>query len=286
MSAISPIVGISKIISQYSTVIVGFNGVLYDGKQIKTEAVKALIKIHELGKNIILLSNADMRIAEVLKILDQHKVPIKIFSLIMTAGEMVYALLRGGKKFSALGKSFFCLGDQKRTSFLENIGLQSVSDVNKADFIYVGGLKDEYETIEKYTDIMQIAASLNLPMLCVGNDIYTCRNGEVCEGNGAFAEQYAMMGGKIVTFGKPDIAVIKYVLESFSVKNDNVLVVGDSLQTDVKMANLYGADSLLVTFGIHKEFLGGGYIPDLQKAVDLSSDYGVYPKYLISELRW
>ena len=52
MSAISPIVGIAKIISQYSTIVVGLYGVLYDGKQLNIEAIKALAKAQEAGKKI------------------------------------------------------------------------------------------------------------------------------------------------------------------------------------------------------------------------------------------
>ena len=157
MSAISPIVGISKIISQYSTIVVGFNGVLYDGKILNIEALKALAEAYKYGKRIILLSNTDMRVGEIIKIFNANKIPLKIFSLIMTAGEIVYTILHRNKRFSELGKKYFCLGDQKNAIILEKIGLQRVFDINQADFVFVGGIKDENETIEKYSDVMQIA---------------------------------------------------------------------------------------------------------------------------------
>jgi len=169
---------------------------------------------------------------------------------------------------------------------LKSIGYNDVSDINRAEFVFVGGCCDENDSMEEYKDIMQIASSLRLQMLCVGNDIYTHINGKVCVSSGAFAEQYAMMGGKINTVGKPDLSILRYVLEPFSQNKEGLIVIGDNMQTDIKMANLYDSDSVLVTQGIHKEILGDGYIPDVQKVKELAADYGVYPKYLISELRW
>ena len=286
MSAMSPIVGISKIIGQYSTVVAGFDGVIYDGKTINKEAVKALANARSLGKNVILFSNTDMPIIEVVKILKLQGIPLKIFSLIMTAGEIVYSMLQSKKNSKFGGKKYFCVGSNKNNYILEKTGYEQVSDINNADFIFVGGLEDENQTLAQYRDIMQIGATLNLPMLCAGNDLFIHINGEVCNGCGSFAEQYAIMGGKIITVGKPDIALLRYVLESFSCAKEDLLIIGDNLQTDIKMANLYDTDSLFITKGIHKEMLGEAYIPDLQKVKDLSADYGVYPKYIISELRW
>lgn len=286
MSAISPIVGISKIIGQYSTIIVGFDGVIYDGREFNIAAVKALAKARELGKNIILLSNSDMTINQLVGLLRLNNIPVRIFSLIMTAGEIFFNLLQKSNRYAFLGKKYFCLGADKNIKILSNKGFENVSDINAADFIFVGGFRDENDTLSGYRDIMQIASALGLPMICIGNDVYAHINGKVCEASGAFAEQYAMMGGKINTIGKPDLSILRYVLETYSKNKEDFVVIGDNLQTDIKMANLYDADSVLITKGIHKEFLGEGYIPDVQKAKELSSDYGVYPKYLISELRW
>ena len=286
MSAISPIVGISKIIGQYSTIVVGFDGVIYDGKEFNLAAVKALAKAKELGKNVILFSNSDMTITQLVSLLQSSNIPVKIFSLIMTAGEIFFNLLRKNKRYASLGKKYFCLGSDKNVKILNGSGFENVSDINDANFVFVGGFRDENDRLGEYREIMQVASSLGLPMICVGNDVYAHINGEICEASGAFAEQYAMMGGKINTIGKPDLSILRYVLENYSINKEDFVVIGDNLQTDIKMANLYDADSVLITRGIHKEILGEGYIPDVQKAKELASDYGVYPKYLISELRW
>lgn len=287
MSTISPLLGISKIMDQYSTVIVGFDGVVYDGQNVSYDAVKALAQARLSGKNVILLSNSAYRVQHIIDILKKHNIPLNVFSLVMTAGEMVrYMLKKKSKKFSRFGKKYYRIGNDTDIAIMSGLDYERVTDINDAEFIFVGGAKNPSDTAEANRATLEYATTLNLPMLCVGNDISNHSKGEICNASGAFAEQYAVMGGEVCTYGKPDQTFLKYVLESFPTDKENLLIVGDNIQTDIKMANLYGADSVLITKGVHINFLGEGYIPDVQRASELAANYEVYPKYVLSDLRW
>ncbi len=287
MNNITPILGIQKIISQYSTLAVGFDGVIFDGKNINFSAIKALINAKNMAKNILLISNSSLRITDLIKILKKNNVPLSAFSLIMTAGEIVHFLLKNNSsRIAVSGKKYYKIGEFDDNAIMSGLDFEAVTDLNVADFLFVGGMLRTAETIENYRDILELANSLQKPMLCIGNDINYHINGEICYASGALAEQYAMMGGKIMTFGKPDNFILRYVTESLPILFEDILVIGDNLSTDIKMANISGLDSVLITKGVHKELLGDGYIPDLQRAKDLCSDYMVYPRYLLSELRW
>ena len=56
MNMIKPIVNFSKIASDYNTFVVGFNGVLYDGEKVYTDAIKCLKNISSMGKKIVMVS--------------------------------------------------------------------------------------------------------------------------------------------------------------------------------------------------------------------------------------
>ena len=157
---------------------------------------------------------------------------------------------------------------------------------SKADFIFMGNVKENDDTIEKYTDKLEYAASLGLDFLCVGNDVATYKNGEICLGSGAVAEQYALLGGRVITLGKPNELVLQYAKECFSANLSNILFVGDSFSTDMKSANILNADMVLISKGIHVNFLGEGYIPDIEKTRNMAQDYEIYPDYVMSGLRW
>jgi HAD superfamily hydrolase (TIGR01450 family) len=48
-------------------------------------------------------------------------------------------------------------------------------------------------------------------------------------------------------FGKPFKSTIEYVIKKYKVKRDKMLIIGDRINTDIKMANENGIDSIWVT---------------------------------------
>ena len=80
MKMIKPIVNLSKIASDYDTFVFGFNGVLYDGEKILPDAIKCLKNLSSIGKQIVIISNTHLRIAEVVDILKNNYIDINIFS--------------------------------------------------------------------------------------------------------------------------------------------------------------------------------------------------------------
>jgi ribonucleotide monophosphatase NagD (HAD superfamily) len=67
-----------------------------------------------------------------------------------------------------------------------------------------------------------------------------------------------------------------------------ILVVGDSLATDIKGAVAAGYDSLLVTRGIHAEELGirPGETPAPDRLAALCARHGQFPTAAMATLRW
>ena len=102
---------------------------------------------------------------------------------------------------------------------------------------------------------------------------------------GAIAENYAILGGRILTLGKPDVRIMQYALEGID-KTGDLIVIGDNVATDIKSASLLGFDSVLISKGRHVNFLGEGYIPDVAKTRELSNSYDVSPSCVISAIRW
>ena len=285
---IKPIVNLSKIADKYNTVIIGLRGVLTDGQEIKSEAVDALINMKKRNMRVLLLSNTTHRVETVIRFLYDHNVPLATFEAIMTAGEAIhYQLKEQNSEFSRIGHKYFRLGNKNYNGVFHSLTkYQETSSLAQADFAYIESTDDD-DTVEKYIPLLEHAASLNMPLVCVGNDTSTYNNGKIILGTGAIAEQYAVLGGKIITYGKPDVKLFAYMLDGLTdIKKDKVLVIGDSLPTDIKGAKMLNVDSLLISKGIHVNFLGEGYIPDVAKTRELAANYDVSPDYVISNLRW
>lgn len=288
MKMIKPIVNISKVIDAYDTVIVGFHGVLYDGKNFKSEAVEALLHMKKLKLRIVLLSNTDMRVEQIMGLLHQNKIPVMIFDAIVSVGEILhYKLKLQDNDFSGLGTSYYVVGSDHNLGVFSGLELQRVDNLAKADFLYMGSCTKESDLIDNYLPVLEHAASLSIPLVCAGNDTSSYKNGDICLASGAIAEQYAVLGGRILTIGKPDVKLFAYALDGIpNLDKAKTLMIGDNITTDVKGANLFGIDAALVSKGVHINFLGEGYIPDVAKTRELATNFDAYPDYIISNLRW
>lgn len=288
MKMIKPIVNILKIIDNYEDFIVGFAGVISDGISVKSEAVTALVNLKKSGKHIVLLSNSPKRVAAIAKILHENKVPLSLFDSIITAGEILHYFLKSKSgMYGALGSSYYQLGNQEDDGVFFDLGFEKVNDISKADFLYMSSVATLEDTIDTYRSLLEHAASLGIPFVCAGNDTSTYKDGKVCLAPGAIAEQYAVLGGKIITVGKPNAKIMEYAMEDFAnMDKSKILMIGDNMATDIKGANLTGIHSALVSKGIHVNFLGEGYIPDVAKTRELSNSFDASPDYVISNLRW
>ena len=104
-------------------------------------------------------------------------------------------------------------------------------------------------------------------MHCLNPDRLVVRGGvpEACAG--AIADLYAMLGGRVTWYGKPHPAIYTHALHlAANPPKDEVLAVGDGLQTDILGAARMGFDTVFVTGGIH----GGEPFPE-----DFAQRYGL-----------
>ena len=286
MKFIKPIVGISKIIDTFDNVICGFNGVISKGDNVNVEALNALSKCIEAQKNVVILSNSYLRVKNLSEIISQgdSKLIYKIKAMI-TVGEILHYLLKNPIKLGLKGKKYYNIGSKQSAVLFSGLDYYEVSNMADADFVFMGEVKNQTDMVEMYTNELEYASSLGLDFLCVGNDTATYCNGEVCLGSGAVAEQYALLGGNVITIGKPHKNMVEYANECFN-NGGKTLVIGDSFTTDIKSAKYLDADTLLISKGIHVNFLGEGYIPDVEKTRGMAQEYELYPDYVISGLRW
>ena len=285
---IKPIVNISKVLDRYQLVVCGLEGVISEGGNILPEAKDALIKMKKFGMRLVLLTNSPLRVQSIVDLLRSNGVPPLVFDNIISAGEILHYKFKSRQgEFAALGTTYYLLGEQSGKGVFSGLDYFQTDNVAKAEFLYMNSVAQNTDTIENYLPTLEYAASLGIPFVCAGNDTSSYKDGEISLAPGAIAEQYAVLGGKIITLGKPDAKILAYGLDGIpNVKKETVMVIGDNIATDIKGANLLGVASVLVSKGVHVNFLGEGYIPDVAKTRELATNFDAYPDFVISNLRW
>ena len=286
MKMIKPIVNFAKIADDYDTFIFGFNGVLSLGSSITPAAAQCLKNLASLGKKIIIISNSSLRITEIVNQLIQSNIPLSIFSNIVSAGELLhYNLKYPSGNYSALGNSYYQIGAHEYSEIMSNLNLERSQSLERAHFLFMASAKSSDDTIESYRPYLEQAVNFGLPFVCAGNDTSCFDNQKLMIAPGAIAEAYAVLGGRVITIGKPDINILKYALEGIQ-DTGRIVVVGDNISTDIKMATLANLNSILISKGRHVNYLGEGYIPDVAKTRELANSFDVSPNSVISEIRW
>ena len=259
MNKVKKIKGLKDIIDKYDVFLLDQWGVIHDGNKGFLSAINCINKLHEHEKYIILISNSSKRKTKTIKRLPELGFDSSLFIEVMTSGEMIWQSLKNKNHVFTknIKKNCYYLCDKNKKEKNDYIkGLTNYNFVNKledADFILATTTSPGLKTLD-YIPLLKKALKKNLPFICANPDYESIetksKKFKICMGS--IAELYRALGGKIFILGKPKTEI--YIESTLKIKNFNkskVLAVGDSIYHDIKGANNFGIDSLLITSGIH-----------------------------------
>jgi len=285
--------GLGEIVDDYDALLLDQWGVLHGGVEPYPGALEALAALRTAGKLVAVLSNAPRRAHHAAGRLHQVGVPAEAYDRLVTSGDSAHAALaaRDDPAHAALGSAYLFIGPGWDSSLVEGLDYRRVEDVTHADFLLAVGPYDEADPIERYDAAFAAAAARDLVMVCVNPDLVIHRQGGAsapCAG--WLARHYREAhGGRVLYHGKPDPAIFRRAAQELGQGDGaRILVVGDSLATDIKGAAAAGYDSLFVTRGIHAEELGiaPGAEPAPERLAALCARHGIWPTAAIATLRW
>ena len=102
---------------------------------------------------------------------------------------------------------------------------------------------------------------------------------------GTIADLYDNLGGKTFSLGKPSIKIYQEATRKIDkINKKKILAVGDSIFHDIKGANLFGIDSLLITSGIHQSYFHKTN-PIWDSNMNMLKNNRILPKFLCSKFK-
>tara|TARA_B100001123_G_C15264247_1_gene1007806 strand:+ start:135 stop:953 length:819 start_codon:yes stop_codon:yes gene_type:complete len=238
--------GLNEVQSKYDTFFIDLWGVVHNGIELYSEAVNVLENLNKLKKRFVLMSNAPRPSKSVEKYLINLKMNKIFLKNIFTSGE---AALQALKK-NIYGKKFFHIGPERDKDLFAGLE-KNKTNLEKCEFILCTGLfEKEEDSMDYYRWLLD--KFKNKKMICTNPDLIVHRGDKSENCAGAVAQVFKELGGKVVYFGKPYPEIYNFCIKT----NENILVIGDNIRTDIKGANNMKLDSLFITNGIHKlEFL-------------------------------
>lgn len=266
-SHVPPIVsGAGSILERYDVLFCDVWGVVHDGVHAYPHATDALIRFRERGGTVVLLTNAPVPIHRVEAMLEARHVPPETYDAIVSSGEIALAHI----KEKAYRRVYF-IGPRARDAAFFETATAEDAPLDAAEAIVCTGLVDDVnETVESYRDVLAKARALELPFVCANPDFVVDVGGRLFLCAGALADAYAHLGGEVYWAGKPHASAYATALATAegirgtAVASGEILVIGDSVRTDLTGAHLAGLDALFVAGGIHRHevMTNGAVDPD------------------------
>ena len=230
---------------KYRLILCDVWGVVHNGVELYPAAADRLRRWRDEGRCVILLTNAPRTEEAVERQLSRIGLPKDCWDAIATSGEAGIAAL------NALDQPVGFIGTAGDREVLESRNVPIADDGIFADLACTGTREDEPDPEQYRAELEQLAAR-DVHMHCLNPDRVVVRGGipEACAG--AIADLYQMIGGRVTWYGKPFPAIYDHALHrAGSPPKEEVLAVGDGLQTDVLGAARMGFDTVFVAGGIH-----------------------------------
>ncbi len=275
-----PLQSLREIIDHYDFFIFDLWGVVHNGKTSFPGAIEILTHLKTLGKPVYFLSNAPRRTNAAKAQLVDRGVPLDLYTNLFTSGEDTFEHLRDRPDafYKSLGSKLYHMGPDKDKSLYDTLENYTNTPLEDADFILNTGTLSFEDTLEMYVPELEEGRARKLPMICANPDLIVLFGESEALCAGRIAKEYEKMGGTVRYHGKPFVSIYQKMFERMHTNDlGKILMIGDSLRTDIKGANNAGIDSIFITSGIHQ-------LSCVDDALSLYDTYDAYPTYVMEKV--
>ena len=231
---------------QIKGLIIDIDGVLFEGSKAIGSLQKSFDKINALNLPFIIATNNSGRSrADCIGLFEAHGVKLDIDQVVSS----VSVTLRYLEAHFCKKASVYVLGSKVLKSELLNAGYVLIDNIAcSADAVIIGIDKDfDYEKLKYASLHIQRGA-----VFIATNDDKTVKSpdGLIPAAGSIVAAVEAATAVKAKVMGKPHQPMFDLALQHLSINNDQVLMIGDQLETDIKGAQVLGLQTALVLSGV------------------------------------
>lgn len=235
-----------ELVARYDTFILDVSGVLYDEEAAFPGVLNMINTLREAKKRLIIFSNSPRPNSVVEQRLVQKGFPGELE--IFTSGDIARALIKSTYGDAAV----YHLGKERNQDLLNDLPVTETPHLEKADFILVTLFTEEHEDPFSYETELKKIVQCGQPIICANPDIRAMNGLKIRRTAGFYAKWLEDLGADVLYTGKPKKEAYEY-LWHFSGLTDKEkarsVMVGDTLETDIHGANVFGIKSHLVLTG-------------------------------------
>ncbi|HSO86943.1 MAG TPA: HAD-IIA family hydrolase [Draconibacterium sp.] len=269
-----------SIVNNYKAVFFDAFGVLKNHSGLIPGIINTFEYLDKKGIKYYLLTNDSSRSPEMLAKWYQERGVWQVTSdKILSSGMLAMEYF---KVKVSNGNSVAYLGTENSAHYIETAGLTTVAvkdiDLNNIDHIESFAFLDDegFNWSDDINKTINLLRKKNMTVVVANTDInYPVSQNDISVAVGSLADMVEKIIGKMfIRFGKPDaqmfLLAYERALQDIDVKRNEILMVGDTLYTDIIGGNKFGLDTVLV--------LSGNTLPDMAQ-IRISSS-GIIPTYI------
>lgn len=229
-------------LSSIHAVVFDLDGTIYCGNHLIDGASKLLEHLYQQGMQIYFCTNNSTKtrqeICAKLNALDVQVLPQKIYSAAYSAASYL-------KQHSY--SDVYCLGNPGLHSELRSFGISIVSDPEKASVVLIG--LDPSINYERISRLLPLRNKDCYLITCNRDKFFPSDNGKKHIGCGFITSLVEeVLDRKIdYTVGKPNTYMLDMLTAEHGLAMDEIVMVGDSLESDIAMANAAGCQSIYLS---------------------------------------
>ncbi|HUP66615.1 MAG TPA: TIGR01459 family HAD-type hydrolase [Sphingomicrobium sp.] len=230
---------------KYRLILCDAWGVIHNGVRLEAGAAGRLATWRSEGRFVVVLTNAPRPTEVIQRQLDGLGMPPGATDAIVSSGSAGIAAL------NALDAPVGFLGTKMDRDILQGAGIQIASGEPFADLACIGFEQDRWDLSDYQHELEQWVAC-GVRMHCLNPDRVVVYGSRRMPCAGLIADAYESAGGKVIWYGKPYEPIYRHALAlAGGPPADQVLAIGDGLETDMLGAARMGLDAVFVGNGIH-----------------------------------
>lgn len=223
------------------------DGTMYRGTQIQPGALEFMQYLQENNLDYVFLTNNSKRtrkqnVEHMEKMGYTNILPEKFFTSAMASAMYV-------KQHYEQRKAWYIGEDGLKEALLEN-GFTIVED-EQPDFVFVG--LDNGADYQKYSKAVNFLVN-GAVLIGTNNDRLLAQPGGFAVGNGSIVDMMEYASSQhSPRIGKPYAPILEEALAYFGKVKEDVILVGDNLETDIKLGVDNNVETIFVLGGVHGE---------------------------------
>lgn len=172
---------------------------------------------------------------------------------VITSGDVARYVIQKNVSSCIETPVIYHLGEDRNKYILIDIHHKLTLNISEADILLMTLYRDEHENIHEFDQFLErVAQKENINILCANPDTTILNTGIVRYCAGHFAGLIRNSGGIVTYTGKPETIIFNMAFIQSKYSNilpKRILMIGDTLETDILGANKSGINSALVMTG-------------------------------------